>query len=103
MSQHPELGVGMPARIADLVEALPHLLELAQQGEWEGITAYCDKLQPILTAIENIESNSNKDPALSPEAIREAMALLHLATEKCSERLAQIAPLIHALAPLKQD
>lgn len=103
MSQLPDIGTNRQAQLTDLAQALRQLLTMAQQGEWDQVTDYCDRLLPILATVEKTELLPQAGSSLNREDIQATVALLQSAIEKCSERKAQIAPLINALKPSKPD
>lgn len=103
MSQAPNIGLSKQAQLTDLADSLRHLLTIARQGEWDQVTNYCDQLLPILAAVEKTGFSPETGSLPGRNDIQETIALMQSAIEKCSERKAQIAPLINALAPAKPD
>lgn len=103
MPQPPDICLSKQAQLADLANGLRHLLTIARQGEWDQVTDYCDQLLPILAAVEKTDFSLGTGLLPGRVDMQETIALMHSAIEKCSERKAQIAPLIEALAPAKPD
>lgn len=103
MAQPPDIGLSEQMQLADLANGLRHLLTIARQGEWDQVTDYCDQLLPILAAVEKADFSPGRGSLASRNDIQETIALMQSAIEKCSERKAQIAPLINALAHAKPD
>lgn len=76
---------------------------MAQQGDWDAVTDFCDQLLPILATVEKTGLPPGRGSSLNREDIQATIALMQSAIEKCSERKAQIAPLVNALKPSKPD
>ena len=103
MAPIPDRDIGHQPSLSDLTEGLRQLMMMAQQGEWEQITDYCNHLLPLLIAVDQMAHQPIKDSSFSRQNVEETMALLQAAIEKCTERKGQIEPLVRALIPSKPD
>lgn len=103
MALPPDIELSTQAQLADLANGLRHLLTIAREGEWDQLAAYCDQFLPILGTVEKTDFSLDSGSTLNRNDIQETIKLMQSAIEKCSERKAQIAPLINALAPAKPD
>jgi ABC-type transporter Mla subunit MlaD len=83
-----------------LNQSLQALLLAAEQGDWNKISTRSDHLLPELEAVRAPNPSAQK-VSQHAEQIRQTLTLLNTAIEQCSERKAQIEPLVKALIPTK--
>jgi len=74
------------------------LLDLAEQGDWDGLSDLAHDLLPALEAARS-PANSPASKAVEGKQIEQLLPMLQTAIEHCSTRREQILPLINALIP----
>lgn len=86
-----------PNLLLQLATGLQSLLDIAEKGEWEKVDALH---QELLQTLETVRAAGvrNLIAAGNIRQIEHVQELLHSATQLCSERKDQIAPLVHAFA-----
>lgn len=73
------------------------MLDIAEKGEWEKVDELHESLLQTLEAVR-ASGRHNLTAAGNIQKIEQIQQLLHTATQLCSERKGQIAPLVQAFA-----
>lgn len=90
----------MPATArSSLDDILQTLIDSAERGEWDALDQIAGRLIPALNAVDHA---SLQEP-VDAKAIRQLLQKLQAAIDRCTERKAQIAPLVDALSHKTTD
>ena len=85
----------MPANVrASLDDILQTLIDSVERGDWNELDQIAGRLIPALDAVDQ---SAPAKPA-DTHAIRQLLLKLQTAIDRCTERKAQIGPLLDALS-----